>query len=434
MMAKHPDESTHDVLVAGGGTAGVVAAVQAARLGARVLLVEKGGMLGGTMTVAGVAFPGLFHAWGRQVIAGIGWELVETCARECGLALPDFTVSTTEHWRQQVRLNGPLYAALCDEAVARAGAGLLLHAMPAAAERDGALWHVTLATKSGLRRVSARTLVDATGDANLAALAGAELRVPDELQPGTLLCRAAGYDPAALDMAALKARFREALEGGELSAADAGWNTLAPELRWLRTRGENANHISASDVHSSEGRTRLETDARASLLRLFRFLRRQPGLEKLRIDWLAAECGVRESVTVTGEATVTHADYVSGRQWDDAVCHSFYPIDLHLSGGSGLHCVALPEGIVPTVPFGALVPRGVEALLIAGRCISSDRLANSALRVQATCMATGQAAGAAAALAGRAGVAVGRVPLERLRDALLEHGAILPGCRAAPGR
>ena len=135
---------------------------------------------------------------------------------------------------------------------------------------------------------------------------------------------------------------------------------------------------------------------------------------------------MRESVTVVGDATITHADYVSGRLWADAVCHSFYPIDLHRLDKDGLDYCVLPEGVVPTVPLGALIPRNMDGLLVAGRCLSSDRLANSALRTQPCCMATGQAAGAAAALAARTATPVRQVPINQIRDALRKHGAIVP--------
>ena len=419
-------QTNYDVIVAGGGTAGVVAAIQAARAGSRVLLVEKNGMLGGTMTVAGVAFPGLFHAWGRQVIAGIGWELVQSCLRESGRELPDFTNPAARHWELQVRLDGPIYAALCDEAVLDSGAKLLLHAMPVSARRIKGMWKLDLATKTGLRQVTARALVDCTGDANLAAMAGARLRKSREVQPGTLLCNASGYDLAKLDMQLINRRFCQAVKSGRLLAADAGWNTLWPDLAWLRHHGNNANHIAVSRGETSEGRTQAEVAARQSLLRVYRFLRKQPGLENLHIDWLAAECGLRETVTVVGESAVTMKDYFSGRVWDDAVCYSFYPIDLHQYSGSGLDCRTLPQGTVPTLPRGALVPAGLDGLLVAGRCISSDRLANSALRVQASCMATGQAAGGMAALMAASGARAMDLPMTRVRTLLRRYGAIVP--------
>ena len=119
----------YDVIVLGGGTAGVIAAVQAGRAGtARTLLVEKSAALGGTTTTAGVNFPGLFHAWGQQIIAGIGWELVRSCVEECGGTLPDFTHYKQPHHRLQIRVESKhVYSALCNEAVVQSGADINEH-------------------------------------------------------------------------------------------------------------------------------------------------------------------------------------------------------------------------------------------------------------------------------------------------------------------
>ena len=258
-------------------------------------------------------------------------------------------------------------------------------------------------------------------------LAGLPLNVPPECQPATLICHASGYDPAALDLAALNRAYEQAVQRGELQCTDVGWNTATPDLGgWLRKAGENANHIHNINARDSESKTRLELEARAAFLRLYRFLRRQPGCAGLRIEYLAPECGVRETVTIVGKQTVTVDDYVSGRVWPDAVCHAFYPIDLHSSQGNGIVGRPLQEGVVPTIPRGALLPAGSRNLLVAGRCLASDRLANSALRVQAPAMATGQAAGAIAALAARSGVEAEAVPMPEIRRLLREHGAIVP--------
>jgi glycine/D-amino acid oxidase-like deaminating enzyme len=422
----------YDVIVLGGGTAGVVAAIQAGRAGAKTLLVEKTGMLGGTMTNGGVSSPGLFHAWGRQVIAGIGWELVSRSVAEAGDTLPDFTDYRRPHSQLHVRVNAFLYAALCDEAAVAAGVELLFHAMPAALTEapDGDGWDVTLCTKTGLTTGHARVVVDATGDANAASLAGLPVVIPEETQPATLSCLAAGYDPAQLDLEAINRAFDAEVKAGRLAYTDASWNTTAANVgKWLGNRGFNASHVHHINARDSAGRTQLELEARKSLLRLYRFLRRQPGLEKLNIAHLAPECGVRETAIVRGKRTVTIEDYCSGRLWDDAVCYSFYPIDLHTSAGGGLRCEPLREGVVPTVPRGALLPEGSRNFLVAGRCLSSDRLANSALRVQATGMATGQATGALAALASREHGDPEAVPLAELDALLRQHAAIVPDRR-----
>jgi hypothetical protein len=274
-----------------------------------------------------------------------------------------------------------------------------------------------------LLEVNARVLVDCTGDANLITLAGLEVERNDELQPATLVIRLDGYDPAALDIAAIQQEFNRAVEAGELLRSDAGWQhgDIGPLLRW---RGGNCIHVTGVDGSTSEGRTIAEIESRKVLLRLLRFLRRQPGLANLRVAACAAETGIRETVTIRGRRKIAVADYESGRLWDDAVCYSFYPIDVHTA--EGLVYRVLPEGIRPTIPFGALLPEKGHNVIVAGRCIAGDKEANSAYRVQSTCMATGQAAGAAAAIAARSGTDVADVPLGELRSLLRTHGAIVP--------
>lgn len=420
----------HDVIVLGGGTAGVAAAIQAGRAGAKTLLVEKTGMLGGTMTVGGVNNPGLFFAGTRQVIAGIGWEMVTRCLAEAGQEMPDAVRDLGKpFWQRHVPVDRFLLPMLLDEMVVGAGVSVLFHTMVAAvAPADGQSgWQVTLCTKSGLETQTCAVLIDCTGDATGAALAGLPLEIPEEAQPATLGCHATGYDPSQLDSAAINRAFQAQVEAGRLRYTDVSFADGVPDVgRWLAKRGENCNHVLSGNARDSEGKTRLELAARRQLLELHRFLRRQPGLERLRFEYVAPECGVRETVTIRGKARVTLDDYTGGRVWDDAVCYAFYPIDLHIASGQGTDVRLLPDGIVPTVPRGALLPEGSRNFLVAGRCLSSDRLANSALRVQATSMATGQAAGALAALAARAGIDSEAVPFADLDALLGQHAAIVP--------
>ncbi|WP_043582435.1 FAD-dependent oxidoreductase, partial [Geminisphaera colitermitum] len=455
MKSSIPSASTPapcDVLVTGGGPAGITAATQAARAGARTLLVEKSGILGGTTTLGAVNFPGLFHAWGRQIIAGIGWELVTAAVREAGDTLPDFSAwRGRRHWQQQIRVNIPIYAALADQMLVDAGAQILLHTMPAAVayETETALWRVTLCGKEGLRTVHARVLVDCTGDANLVSLAGLPLTRHEQCQPGTLVMRAAGYDPAQLQrpadspadtavaaaLDALEAAFLAAVERGDMRRSDFQ-SAHHPVRSFLHGRGGNSMHVPGVDGSTSEGRTAAELAARAAMLRIIRFFRTRPesaplaaaaGLGGFYIEHCATECGIRETATIQGETCVTHDDYVTGRVWPDSICHSFYPIDLHnASGRGGIDTRYLTEGIFPTIPLGALLPRDSRQLIVAGRCACGDREANSAFRVQASAMAMGQSAGAAAALAAQRAQDLRDVPLDDLRALLKPHGAIVP--------
>ncbi|EIP98414.1 pyruvate/2-oxoglutarate dehydrogenase complex, dihydrolipoamide dehydrogenase component [Opitutaceae bacterium TAV1] len=423
-----------DVVVIGGGPAGLVAATQAARAGACVLLVEKSGILGGATTLAGVASPGLFYARGRQIIAGIGWELATEALRMCGQPLPDFSDwKNLRHWELALRVNIPVYAALADRLVTRSGAALRLHTMLAAADYDErhAFWTIRLCQKDGLKTLRAGVLVDCTGDANAVALAGHRLRRNPELQPGTLALHAGGYDPARLDYPALEAAFASAVAAGTLLRSDF-YPATTPVTQFLRNRGVNAMHVTGIDAATSEGKTGAELAARETLLRIILFLRAQPGLENFTVEHMSSECGIRETVTIEAEHRVSGHEYASGCAWEDSLCHSYFPIDLHNSAGGGVHTRPLEAGAVPTVPLRAQLPSGSRRLIVAGRIIGSDREANSALRVQATAMATGQVAGAAAALAATRNRDIRAIPLTEIRALLRAHGAIVPDTPAPP--
>jgi len=412
---------TADVLVIGGGTAGTIAAIQAGRLGARTVLVEAGSQLGGTTVTAGVDFPGLFHAWGRQIIAGIGWELVTKAVMFNSDQLPNFAIPTgRQHWKHQVRLCGALYAALAEEACVKAGVQLRYYEFPTAVAPTADGWKVRLAGKGTRVEVVAKQLVDCTGNAAVIGLLGLPLQRESETQPGTLIFRLGGYDVSKLDLAALQAKLASALQAGTVKRTDCNGSIAG----FLRSGGENAMHVPGADSTTSELHTQANLQGRAALLRMLRFLKPQPGFEKLRIERLQPETGIRETFRIVGETNVTVEDYIHGRAFDDAVAYAFYPIDLHVE--HGVKPEHLKEGIVPTIPRGALVPKDSRNLLVAGRCLASDRLANSALRVQSSCMAMGQAAGAAAALAARSGSTPMNVPLTELRQVLKDHGAIVP--------
>lgn len=419
-------ESAYDVIVMGGGTAGVIAAVQAGRAGARVLLVEKTGMLGGTMTVGGINAPAHFFAWGRQVIGGIGWELVRRTLEETGQPVPEPDFTRDNPRPRHLSMDRTVFAALCDETVIDAGSDLLFHAMPAAVASAEDGWTVSLCTKTGLREIPAKVLIDATGDANTVALAGLELVRPDVVQPATLQMHCSGYDPDGLDDEALQQAAEQAIAAGTLQSTDISWRGHDP-TGLLRKQGNNANHVWAPQAETSEGRTAAEIEARRAVMRMHRFFRRQPGLEQFRVDWICSEVGIRETVTIRGKTTITHQDYEAGRHYEDAVCYAFYPIDEHLNHGQGINFRILQEGVLPTIPRGAMLPADSRGLIVAGRCVSSDREANSALRVECPCMAMGQAAGAMAALSARTGQDPEDLPLADVYALLRRHEAVVPG-------
>lgn len=416
--------STFDVTVIGGGTAGVVAALQSARAGARTLLVEKNAICGGTMTAAGVDCPGLFDAWGKQIIRGIGWELIEKTLAVTGGQLPDAFMEPDTDWRHHLRLDGWAYAAIADEELLKAGVDIRFHTMLGSLKHDNDCWHLVLCGKDGLYEIQSRIAIDCTGDANATKMAGYGYNEPETLQPGTLSVYADGYDVNALDWDAIAIDFDRAIAAGELLPTDLGWNKTFTRT-FLICHGSNANHICGINAADSAGKTSMEIEGRRAIMRAYRFLKRQAGLEKIQFHYKGIECGVRETRTIDGEHRITQEEFVSGTDFPDAVCYAFYWVDIH-DAEKGLVQERLKPGVVAKVPLRALVPKNSTNFLAAGRIISSDRGANSGLRVEATCMATGQAAGAIAALASRHSCNPLEVPAEEWKKLLRENDAIVP--------
>ena len=414
------DKLRTDVVVVGGGTAGCFAAIAAAKAGAKTILVEKNGILGGTITAAAVNFPGLFFAWGKQIIAGPCWESILRAQSIGAAVIPEISRRPQAHWHEQILLNIFSYTQILDELCLESGVELRLHTMAAAVEEKDEHILLTAAQKEGLVQIEAAVLIDATGDANVIRMAGYDCEKSDTLQPATLINNIGGYQVETIDREKIEKAVLEAYTNERLNPQDFQGKNLYD----LLLEGRISMHIECVDAETSAGRTRLEIEARATLMRIVSFLREIPGLENLRVISAAGECGVRETCRIIGEKTVTSEDYLAGKVYDDAVCYAFYPIDLHQP--LGIKQIFLEEGVVPTIPYGALSPRGAKRLLAAGRCIASDSDANSAIRVQAPCMAVGQAAGTAAAIAARENASVGSVPYHELKAALQNIGAIIP--------
>lgn len=370
-----------DVLVVGGGTAGHVAAIQSGRAGAKTLIVERNAQLGGTTTTGGVSFPGLFDAWGKQVIAGIGWELVKEAVELDGGKLPNFAKVPQRHWHNQVLTNQFLYALLAEEKCAKAGVEIAYHEFPQAVTKTENGWTVDCVGFGTRRRVNCRQIIDCTGGAEVAGMLGFSRLREEERQPGSYLFRMGdGHEPG-------------------------------------RTRLHRL-YVHGADSTNSRTVTEANLTGRRSILARIR-------KEGKRITHLQPETGFRESYRIQGETLITVNDYTSGRVFDDAISFAFYPVDLHTK--TGVRPKPLKRGKVPTIPLRALIPKGSRNIIVAGRSVSSDRLANSGLRVQASCMGMGQAAGAAATLAAKAGTTPLEVSLADIRSLLRKHGQIIPG-------
>lgn len=409
-----------EILIIGGGTAGSIAAIQAGRTGASTILVENGSQLGGTTTTAGVSFPGLFHAWGKQIIEGIGWELVYETVRFGNDSFPDFSVPTGRwHWKHQIRLNPYLYALLAEEKCLEAGVQIRYYETPVQAVFKNGLWEVDVIGKGVQTRIRANQLIDCTGNAFVTALAGFKVLREDEIQPGTLQFKIGGYDMSKLDMNLIQAKYDEAVANGRVSKID-----FRSIHALLSGQGDNIQHILGADSTTSETHTITNIKGRTSLLKMFRFLRTLPGCDKVQLLSMQTEAGVRETYRIDGEYQISHDDYVSGKVHEDSLSYSFYPIDLH--DKHGVVPKHLQEHTVATVPLRALIPKNSRNMLVAGRCVSSDRLANSALRVQASCMGMGQAAAIAAVIASRKGISPMEVDPEEIKELLRKYEAIVP--------
>lgn len=378
IMEKYEDNV--DVLVVGGGTAGTVAAIQAARTGAKTMLVEHGGQLGGAMTTGGVAFPGLFHAWGKQIIAGIGWELVsETVSLDNG-AFPDFTDLSLRHWKHQLQINQYLYSLIAEEKCLEDAVLVVYYETPLSVEATAEGWNV-ICVGSGVHRVvNCKQIIDCTGGADVVGMLGLLRLREEETQPGSLLFKTV--------------------------------NPYVPGEEQLE-----AVYVHGADSSTSETRTNANLQGRRAVLE-------QVKKKNVKLTHLQPETTFRESYRIVGETVISHDDYISGRKFNDTLCYAFYPIDLHTK--DGVIPKYLEKGVVPTVPLGALIPKNSKNIIVAGRSVSSDRLANSALRVQASCMAMGQAAGAAAALAANLNDTPGNVDLKKIKELLVKHKAIVP--------
>jgi hypothetical protein len=376
-----------DVLVVGGGAAGTIAAIQAARVGARTLLLERNSQLGGTTTTGGVSFPGLFDAWGKQIIAGIGWELVSESVELDGGKLPDFSKVPQRHWMNQVRVNQFLYAILAEEKCQEAGVQIAYYEFPQAITKTTTGWQVDCTGFGTKRRVLCKQIIDCTGGAEVVGMLNLPRLREEETQPGSMLFK--------------------------LDKANNPGRPNGPGSGLL-----DCYYIDGADSTNSRTVTAANLKGRKAVLERVR-------KEKKRLMHMQPEASFRESYRILGETVITEGDYTSGRVFEDAVCYAFYPVDVHKGNGFD-KLEHLKPGIVPTVSLRALIPKHSRNIMVAGRCVSSDRYANGGLRVQASCMAMGQAAGVAATLAAMRGTTPLELPLGEIHKLLREHGAIVP--------
>lgn len=443
-----------DILIIGGGTAGHIAAIQAGRAlngltaagaaaeqradgrlsqhapdhSARVAVIEAGQMLGGTMTTGGVFMPNHFHTRTQAVVQGIPWELYLQSREIEGIPPKPFhkrrPVDTPGYYSH---INIPIYATLAEQKALEAGAALHYGEFVgevAAAGADGAGWEVVSYARGIKRITSAKEIIDASGDADGARAAGLEVEKAPTRQPGTLQYRIEDIDLQQVWKGEVQQLYDEALAEGRLQPGDWAYFETYPFLWYLQMGGHNATHIYDCDTTDADGQTDANIRGRAAMLRMYRFVKEEiPGAERAVLKTMYARALSREGYRVVGEHRITYDEFMEARTYPDHICNAFNYIDLH-NAESGCEEEFHASGdLVPKIPFRSLIPRGVEHFLIAGRIVSSERRALAGLRAQCTCMAMGQAAGAAAALAVQRGVPSRDVPAQDIVALTRAHGA-----------
>jgi hypothetical protein len=442
---------SHDVLVVGGGNAGCAAALAAARNGARTLLVERYGFLGGTATAAMVGPWMTFHSGEERIVGGIAQEIVERLVARG--ASPGHLHDASDYVATITPFDPEIHKALLFEMMREAGVELLLHAYFLEALHDdaGVVTGARFATVGGTRDLRATVSIDATADAYVAASAGVAVQQGDaagRVQPATLIFRLSHVDLAqtARYLRENPSEMRTSLPPSERTperlTAVAGLYSL-----WARARarGEvsvqrelvsffaspypdevtvNMTRVVNIDPLDPDDLTRAEVEARAQVMELFAFFKRDvPGFANCRLAATATQIGIRESRRIVGLYTLTRDDVLQGRTFADAVARSAYPIDIHNPTGSGTTTQRLAPGAAYEIPYRCLVPERVDGLLVAGRCISTTHEALASTRLTPTVMSLGQAAGTGAAIAAARGIAPRAVDARELRGALQRDGA-----------
>ncbi len=434
-----------DVCVVGGSATGVFAAVAAARLGARVAVIERQGFFGGTATA------GLVCVWHttrdarleRPIIAGLGIEILERLRKRGALLEKPPTRNLACIFNPEelkIELDGLL---------ADAGVRPFLHARFAApVVEDGEVRAAIIEDKSGRRAVRARVLIDASGDGDLAARAGLECYKDHDLQPPTTCAVIRGLDEIkkrnpdfSLNRAVFEEKHPGALELGFL------WSVEMAESPGDRLVA--GTRVNGADCSDADQLTRAEMEGRAQVRRIVDLLRANfAGGESVRLSALAAHIGIRQTRQVRCLHQLTEEEVLAGKRFADAIANGSYRVDIHHNDRAGITFRYLDGSEVfcradgthrrgrwrpeteedPTfyqIPYRSLVPRGAGNVLVAGRCLDADRGAFGAVRVMINTNQTGEAAGTAAWLALDSGKPVAEIDTGKLREVMKKQGALI---------
>jgi len=403
---KTPYVDDVDIVVAGGGASGLVAAISASRAGARTLLVEHAGCLGGTGTYGMVAQWIGFYNRERRVVGGIAAELAER-VRALGGSEGYKRYLMAEASASPIPLvhfafNPETVKIAADDLASSANLAVRLHSrVVAPIVVENRVCGVVIEDVAGRSAVRARVVIDATGDAVVALGAGvdmaaSELATPGDAQPCTLMFRLSNVDVPSFRGIPRQLKRELALQG--LAQGRIFWESLS----FCSTPGNTdaiclMSRVSGIDATNADDLSRAEVEGRKQIGSIISFLKeRVAGFENATLAAIAGHIGVRETRRITGQYTLTEDDILSVRRFPDSIALGAGPLDIHETSGTGIS-LHMPEQPFE-IPMRCLVPESVHGLVVTGRAISATRSANGGARHMATAMALGEAAGIMAAL------------------------------------
>ncbi|HSD16679.1 MAG TPA: FAD-dependent oxidoreductase [Thermomonas sp.] len=422
-----PVVGSYDVIVCGGGPAGLIAAVAAARNGAKTLLIERYGFVGGMSTSALVTPISEFRHFGKQHIGGIPFELLQRAA-ELGGA--DVTLESGNF-----PVNDEIMKLAAQRLLLESGVTLLYHSWFSDCVTEGdRVTHVIVQNKAGRVAYRGSVFVDCTGDADLVRSAGFPTTKGDVLQPATLWFQLGGVDTNALDYLfrdavdgmlpvsqVIRGRLLELNEQGEIPIFGGPWIN-----KFFHDGMVSINVLrEATDASDPEWFTKTECSLRENLQLVIDVLRRE--FPEFRDCWLAKsgiQTGVRESYHIVGLYQLQRDDILVPKAFPDTIAKGAHVIDIHSSDSNEQNGLVVPRQEY-NIPFRCLVPQGSINLVTAGRCLCADGPGFGSVRVMATCMAMGQGAGTAAALSFKHGHSMSDIDVAQLRATLIKQGAVL---------